>query len=66
MCSQERLLYVPVAEAIDGTPEFFLDTCHMNDAGSRKKTDAIYRYIKACVALGIKQLKFGNALSPPA
>lgn len=67
LCSKMNLRYVPVAETLGGLPAYFLDICHMNDAGSREKTDIIYQYIKADIGSRLQAAPPSDetTLSPP-
>ncbi len=42
-CRDESVPYVPVAEAFGGEPGYFLDICHMTEAGIERKAEVIFQ-----------------------
>ena len=44
-CRNETILYVPVAENLQGT-EYFGDTCHLRDPGIERKAEIVCEYLK--------------------
>jgi hypothetical protein len=50
LSARRGLPFIPVAEEMRGEPSYFLDVCHMNDAGIARKADIFYRHIKDYVA----------------
>lgn len=45
LCEEEKLLYIPVAESIQGGGKYFGDICHMKDNGIVLKAEIIARYL---------------------
>ncbi|HOC67278.1 MAG TPA: hypothetical protein PLL36_00050 [Candidatus Hydrogenedentes bacterium] len=53
-CSENNLLYIPVAENLTGGIETFTDICHLRIAGIRKKAAIIYEHIRDVVGEGLE------------
>ncbi len=49
-CERNGLLYVPVAENLRGGTAYFVDICHMTDAGIAAKAHIIFECIKDVLA----------------
>ncbi len=45
-CAREKILYVPVNEALRHEPGVFGDFCHMTDSGIERKAEVVFRYVK--------------------
>ena len=50
LCAAESILYIPVAENLNGGTEYFSDICHMHPVGIQRKADIIFESLRDRIA----------------